>query len=1455
MISRALFTFLFVLPTILWGQSPKVIYVDSAAVGFDIYHDGTSWKTAFFDLQDAIAIADSGDQIWIAKGTYFPTSCDNCDSEDRDVSFQVPQFVNLIGGFIGDEASIPDRRMDSMSLFHSNATILSGNIGLDGRVDDNSKVILQFNTRYKDGPPTYLDGLIIEGGYIKEDFQSLGLGTINIPIGIDLEFRNCLFINNENYSEGIINFDGSLEIIEKLVFQGCYFNNNLARAIFFVDYSGISINGCKFNNNKEEIFNIFNDDDELEEITYTQINNCTFINNESIGYFRGPTDLWISNSVIENTTKDGLEFEYIRGGRIDSTHFINIGGEAISYLSHLSFLEGDFPIEGIFEDVDTLKLSNCKFIDSDSLAINFNYGRLELISTKFNNSRVETRNTDFFGINCMFQNINKPFAKAGAFGGAMECIDSNSEIISSTFKKNQIEGSYSLIGHAIIPSGGGGAIYNKNGNHFYSNCTFEENITSGKGGGAIFSDESDVIIQDSYFFKNRANGLDMDLEFLPGNGGAIYCTNGNTLVENSTIENNFASGIGGGFWLGITNEGIFNQNRIEKCNTFSNNSHSFGGGGYLAGPSTVTDCHFSKNSAEGGGALTVNGHISMLGSTISDNHANRSGGGILSSGKLELINSTIYNNNSTDGGGIFCDKHRPFFNDTETSLDLLSIRYSTIYSNNSNSDGKNIQVNFGDTLFLKNSIVAGDGPIISASEGSFVLSEGHNLISDTTASNFKARFTDIVGSSLESINPRLDTLKMNGGPVPTLALLANSPSISSGEFLDSTSITVDQRGYSRIFGSKNSRIDIGAYEYQETNVSAPEIQVCQLDNESIVLGSIKLTDSTGGGWAIGENQSIVLRFPNEIFIQENSSTEVVALGEGIIIEGYEIEAEKIEITYTRNYTSEPNQIIIENLVINVNLAPGIYSLLRTHEGNSIQYGNSPQDSISHASIWVLPTITSENLPYDDSFESESTIWQPHENNSLWELGIPTGSKIDSASDGEKVWATDLDSAYSANVHTWLYSPCFDLDSLSYPMVSFDLWSDTETALDGTVLQVSTDNGNNWRTFGSDTTGINWYDFAALNANPGNQPQESQFGWSGEYSRWKTTSHRLVDSLRSPITRFRMAFRSINFVNPIDDFNGVAIDNFFLGDRSRKILLEYFPGADSPELFMIKPELFDQYGEDIIPINFHFQTGDPLQPSNSIDPQARLSHYGISTPGNLIVGGIEYQGLADLLSMRTIDTSSLEFSPFHISIYTTNGDPFTVVSKITALQKWERPIRVYIALLENGVVAEDRIYNYVLRKLLPGAQGLSYGNLEEFESIPIQETWDFNSQPSPSIVQNPDSLYAVVFIQDEETQEIYQACRAGMGRELSVSNEAPIAEGIYIYPNPVRDKVFIQIDRIYPQNRLILRNLNGQLVRTLTLPENEALKEWSLSNIPTGVYVLEIYINNEIVKREKIVISY
>jgi hypothetical protein len=108
--------------------SATIWYVNGAATGSN---SGQSWANAFTDLQSALKEAQSGDQIWVAKGTYKPTS-----GSDRTISFVLDAGVAVYGGFAGTETQLSQR-----DWVHDVST-LSGYIGTIGTSSANSEHVI-----------------------------------------------------------------------------------------------------------------------------------------------------------------------------------------------------------------------------------------------------------------------------------------------------------------------------------------------------------------------------------------------------------------------------------------------------------------------------------------------------------------------------------------------------------------------------------------------------------------------------------------------------------------------------------------------------------------------------------------------------------------------------------------------------------------------------------------------------------------------------------------------------------------------------------------------------------------------------------------------------------------------------------------------------------------------------------------------------------------------------------------------------------------------------------------------------------------------------------------------------------------------------------------------------------------------------------------------------------------
>lgn len=167
----------------------RPLYVDAKAKGANT---GGSWANAYTDLQDALAIALRGHEIWVAAGTYKPAG----PGGDRTASFQLNSGVELCGGFAGNETQREQRDPQK------NETILSGDLnGDDGpgfaNNDENSYHVVVGSGC---DSSAILDGFRIARGNANGEGADDGGGLFSK--GGSPTIRNCMFIGNTAGDDG-----------------------------------------------------------------------------------------------------------------------------------------------------------------------------------------------------------------------------------------------------------------------------------------------------------------------------------------------------------------------------------------------------------------------------------------------------------------------------------------------------------------------------------------------------------------------------------------------------------------------------------------------------------------------------------------------------------------------------------------------------------------------------------------------------------------------------------------------------------------------------------------------------------------------------------------------------------------------------------------------------------------------------------------------------------------------------------------------------------------------------------------------------------------------------------------------------------------------------------------------------------------------------------------------------
>ncbi len=505
--------------------SAEVRYVKETGSG-----SGSSWADASGDLQLMINASVSGDEIWVAQGTYKPvrsvTDLTTITLDDRVNAFVLKAGVKLLGGFPSDNNAATREHRDPIGYL----TLLSGDIGTPGDIADNTYHVVIVAEGEE---PAEMNGFTITGGNANNTSLSSAIGTTTIS----------------HYLGGGIYIRGALTLSQ------CIITANTT-----TNYGG----------------GIYSSLSGTLKVSDTQFLNNTAGNGGA--WYSQLGDLQLSNLIFEGnsaTSSGGGWYNFSGSPKITDVTFKNNKATGTGFTSFNSFPD---PLQGgggFYNGSGDPQLTNVVF------ELNSGFGGGGFFNG-FGNPRLK---------NVTFKSNTAAGTFAG-YGGGWFNRDGAPELTEVTFYKNSAQtygGGFSITGGAprlvnvifeenSAQNGGGidlqrgytnsGAGYEKNSNIVILNAIFTRN-SSGTGGG-IRAWQGTLTLVNSTISGNSATTTNAD----------VYNNNAN--VDNLKLYNSV-------IWPGGGYNSAFNIASNVSHSILGSFRYTTNGGGAFIGSTAVLD--------------------------------------------------------------------------------------------------------------------------------------------------------------------------------------------------------------------------------------------------------------------------------------------------------------------------------------------------------------------------------------------------------------------------------------------------------------------------------------------------------------------------------------------------------------------------------------------------------------------------------------------------------------------------------------------------------------------------------------------------------------------------------------------------------------------------------------------------------------------------------------------------
>ncbi|WP_338814524.1 BspA family leucine-rich repeat surface protein [Bernardetia sp. Wsw4-3y2] len=359
------------------GISPTSVPNDFfvKTTGGDDTNGGTSFTDAYATLEKALSIANFGDKIYVAKGIYNPTRQVDVNmvagADIHKVTFQIPDGVEVYGGFAGNEIEITQTVLDARN-FITNTTILSGDLSGNDAVTGTFPNLVYEN--YTDNAyhivytknvssATKVDGFTVKGGNGISGTgwynDGSGLGNSSNPT-----LKNIIFSQNNSIAVGGAMYNHGYQGVSSPHLTNCFFFQNKS-----------SVGGAMHNNGSF-----------IGSVSIPTLTNCSFSQNYAShsgsaiyndGYSDGTSGVNLTNCSFSQN-----HGEYRKG----AIFFAATEGNTFAQIINTIFDKNDVHIayDGVDANQD-IKFINCTFTGATEAAIEIDRWSSSNIPINFSN--------------------------------------------------------------------------------------------------------------------------------------------------------------------------------------------------------------------------------------------------------------------------------------------------------------------------------------------------------------------------------------------------------------------------------------------------------------------------------------------------------------------------------------------------------------------------------------------------------------------------------------------------------------------------------------------------------------------------------------------------------------------------------------------------------------------------------------------------------------------------------------------------------------------------------------------------------------------------------------------------------------------------------------------------------------------------------------------------------------